>query len=65
MNYLLFPAGVKDAPIVTPLMNFVRQKRAAKSAQVLVYIHPTLVILQNLIQCICFSMHFFQSQIIC
>ncbi|KMZ57667.1 hypothetical protein ZOSMA_83G00430 [Zostera marina] len=26
-------AGVKDAPIVTPLMNFVRQKRAAKSAQ--------------------------------
>lgn len=28
---LWFSGAVKDAPIVTPLMHYVRQKRAAKS----------------------------------
>lgn len=28
--YIFFLGAVKDAPIVTPLMQFVRQKRAAK-----------------------------------
>lgn len=31
MPILWFSGAAKDAPIVTPLMHFVRQKRAAKS----------------------------------
>ena len=31
MNFFLTAAGVKDSILVTPLMEFVRQKRAMKS----------------------------------
>ena len=39
---LFFPGAAKDAPIITPLMDFVRQKRATKGGNRVLLLKLTL-----------------------
>lgn len=45
------PGAAKDIPISTPLMDFVRQKRAAKGPRVLFFVCEQLLKYQSLFDC--------------